>query len=275
MIMKQSEIFSLKGKVIVVTGGTGILGYAFIKALNNAGAIIGIMGRNEKVANERADEINASGGQAMALIADVLNREQLTKCKDQLIEKYGKVNGLINAAGGNVPEAVLQPEDDIFSINMDGMRKAMEVNLWGTVIPTLVFGKAIADNGGGSIINISSVSAERTLTKVLGYSMGKAAVESFSKWFAVELAKRYGEKIRMNTLMPGFFLTEQNRNLLTDGNGGFSTRGASVISHTPFKRFGAPEDLGGALVWLISDASKFVTGTTVTVDGGFNAFSGV
>ena len=170
---------------------------------------------------------------------------------------------------------MLQPEDDIFGISVEGMKKALDINLWGTVLPTLVFGKAIADNGGGSIINISSVSATRTLTKVLGYSMGKAAVESFSKWFAVELAKRYSDKIRMNTLMPGFFLTEQNRGLLTDGNGGFSTRGASVINHTPFKRFGSPEDLGGALVWLISDASIFVTGTTITVDGGFNAFSGV
>ncbi len=273
--MGSSEIFSLKNKVIIVTGGTGILGYAFIKALNNAGAIIGILGRNEKVANERADEVNASGGNAIALIADVLDKAQLEACREKVLAKYGKIDGLVNGAGGNVPEAVLQPEDDIFGISVEGMKKALDINLWGTVLPTLVFGKAIADNGGGSIINISSVSATRTLTKVLGYSMGKAAVESFSKWFAVELAKRYSDKIRMNTLMPGFFLTEQNRGLLTDGNGGFSTRGASVINHTPFKRFGSPEDLGGALVWLISDASIFVTGTTITVDGGFNAFSGV
>ena len=267
--------FSLEGKVIVVTGATGILGYAFIKALSKAGATIGILGRNEKVANERRDEIIANGGSAITLIADVLDKAQLIAAKNKIIDAFGKIDGLVNAAGGNVPEAVLQPEDDIFSINIDGLRKAMELNLWGTVLPTLIFGKSIANGGGGSIINISSVSAERTLTKVLGYSIGKAAVESFSKWFAVELAKRYGDKIRMNSLMPGFFLTEQNRNLLTDGNGGYSSRGQSVISHTPFKRFGLPDDLGGALVWLISDASKFVTGTTITVDGGFNAFSGV
>lgn len=271
----MTENFSLKNKVIVVTGATGVLGYAFIKALNNAGANIVIIGRNEKVANERADEINAASGKALALIADVLNEGQLKKCRETILEKFGKIDGLVNAAGGNVPEGVLQPEDDIFSINVEGMKKALDVNLWGTVLPTQIFGKAIADNGGGSIINISSVSAKRTLTKVLGYSLSKAAIELFTQWFAVELANRYGEKIRMNALMPGFFLTEQNRTLLTNTDGTYTNRGNSVINQTPFKRFGKPEELGGALVWLLSDASKFVTGTTITVDGGFNAFSGV
>lgn len=272
---KETNIFSLRSKVIIVTGATGVLGYAFIKALNNAGASIGVMGRNEKVANQRANEIISAGGKAIALIADVLNEEQLKSCREKTLKKFGRVDGLVNAAGGNVPEGILQPEDDIFSLNPEGMKKAMDINLWGTVLPTLIYGKSIADNGGGSIVNISSVSAVRTLTKVMGYSMGKAAVESFSKWFAVELANRYGDKIRINTLMPGFFLTEQNRTLLTDGKGGYSKRGESVIRHTPFNRFGQPEELGGALVWLLSDASKFVTGTTITVDGGFNAFSGV
>lgn len=271
----MTENFSLKNKVIVVTGATGVLGYAFVKALNNVDATVVIIGRNEKVANERASEINTSGGKALALIADVLNEEQLKKCRETIIEKFGKIDGLVNAAGGNVPEGVLQPEDDIFSINVEGMKKALDVNLWGTVLPTQIFGKAIADNGGGSIVNISSVSAKRTLTKVLGYSLSKAAVELFTQWFAVELANRYGDKIRMNALMPGFFLTEQNRTLLTNTDGTYTNRGNSVINHTPFKRFGKPEELGGALVWLLSDASKFVTGTTITVDGGFNAFSGV
>ncbi len=275
MTDKETNIFSLKNKVIVVTGGTGILGHAFIKALCKAGATVGVLGRNEKVANERVKEIIDSGGQAIALIADVQNEAALKDCLKKVLDKYGKVDGLVNAAGGNIPEAVLQPDDDIFSINVDGMKKAMDINLWGTVLPTLIFGKSIADNGGGSIVNISSVSTNRTLTKVLGYSMGKTAVESFSKWFAVELANRYGDTIRMNALIPGFFLTEQNRNLLTNGNGGYSSRGELVIKHTPFKRFGQPEELGGALVWLLSDASKFVTGTTITVDGGFNSFSGV
>lgn len=269
------EIFSLKGKVIVVTGATGVLGLSFINAIANAGGIVGVLGRNEKVANERVDEIIKNGGEAIALIADVMNEEQLIAAKNKVIEKYGKIDGLVNGAGGNVPESIVQPDQDVFSLQLDGMKKAMEVNLWGTVSPTLIFGKAIAENGGGSIVNISSVSAERTLTKVLGYSLGKAAVDSFTKWFAVEMAKRHEDKIRMNAIMPGFFLTEQNRTLLTDGNGGYSERGGSVIKHTPFNRFGDPKDLDGALVWLLSDASKFVTGTKVTVDGGFNAYCGV
>ncbi len=275
MNTNEPDIFSLKGKVIIVTGATGVLGLSFIKALANAGGIVGVLGRNEKVANERVEEIIKNGGEAIALIADVMNEDQLIAAKNKVLEKYGKIDGLVNGAGGNVPEAIVQPEQDVFSLQLDGMKKAMEVNLWGTVSPTLIFGKAIAENGGGSIVNISSVSAERTLTKVLGYSLGKAAVDSFTKWFAVEMAKRHGDKIRMNAIMPGFFLTEQNSTLLTDGNGGYSERGGSVINHTPFNRFGNPKDLDGALIWLLSDASKFVTGTKVTVDGGFNAFCGV
>jgi NAD(P)-dependent dehydrogenase (short-subunit alcohol dehydrogenase family) len=271
----EKEMFSLKGKVIIVTGATGVLGLSFINAIANAGGIVGVLGRNEQVANERVNHIVSNGGQAIALIADVMNEQQLIAAKDKVIAQFGKIDGLVNGAGGNVPEAIVQNDQDVFSLQLDGMKKAMEVNLWGTVSPTLIFGKAIAENGGGSIVNISSVSAERTLTKVLGYSLGKAAVDSFTKWFAVEMAKRYNDTIRMNAIMPGFFLTEQNRTLLTDGKGGYSERGGSVINHTPFNRFGDPKELDGALVWLLSDASKFVTGTKVTVDGGFNAFCGV
>ena len=267
--------FSLKGKVIVVTGGTGVLGHSFIKALAKAGASLGILGRNGKIAEERKNEIINSGGKAITLIADVLNAAQLALCREKIINEYGKIDGLINGAGGNLPEGVIQPGDDIFDLDMDGMKKVMDINLWGTVLPTKIFGKSIAENGGGSIVNISSVSALRPLTKVLGYSMAKAAVESFNKWFAIEMANRYSDKIRMNALVPGFFLTEQNRILLTDANGGLTQRGNSVIEHTPFKRFGNPSELEGALMWLMSDASKFVTGTTIIVDGGFTANAGV
>jgi len=274
MNTNEMDKFSLKGKVIIVTGATGVLGLSFIRAIAHAGGIVGVMGRNEMVANERVADIVNNGGEAIALIADVMNEQQLIAAKEKVISAYGKIDGLVNAAGGNVPDAIVQPDQDVFSINLDGMKKAMDVNLWGTVSPTLIFGKAIAENGG-SIVNISSVSAERTLTKVLGYSLGKAAVDSFTKWFAVEMANRYGDKIRMNAIMPGFFLTEQNRTLLTTENGVFTERGSAVIKHTPFNRFGNPNELNGALVWLLSDASKFVTGTKVTVDGGFNASCGV
>jgi NAD(P)-dependent dehydrogenase (short-subunit alcohol dehydrogenase family) len=267
--------FSLKDKVIIVTGGTGILGHSFINGIAEAGGTVGILGRNEAVANERADAINKKGGKALALIADALNKDQLTAAKEQVISAFGRIDGLVNGAGGNMPEGVLQPEEDIFSMNLDGMKKVMDLNLWGTVLPTQVFGEEIAKTGRGSIVNISSMNSKRAVTKVLGYNMGKAAMDCYNQWFAVELANRYGDKIRMNALAPGFFLTEQNRNLLTKPEGGYTSRGESVIRNTPFKRFGHPDELIGALVWLLSDASAFVTGSMICVDGGFSVFSGV
>lgn len=269
------EQFSLAGKVIVVTGGTGILGNAFIEAIVEAGGIVGILGRNEDVANERAKRINKAGGKAIALVADVLDEGQLRLAKDKIIAAFGKIDGLVNAAGGNMPEGVLQPDEDIFSLKIDGMKKVLDLNLWGTIIPTQVFGEAIAKTGNGSIVNISSMNSKRAITKVLGYNMGKAAVDCYSQWFAVELANRYGDKLRMNALAPGFFLTEQNRNLLTRPEGGYTERGDAVIRQTPFKRFGNPDELKGPLVWLLSDASKFVTGSMICVDGGFSIFGGV
>lgn len=271
--MEQS--FSLKDKVIVVTGGTGILGNSFINAIVEAGGAVGILGRNAEVANERADAINAAGGKAIALVADAMDEAQLIEAREKVLAAFGKIDGLVNAAGGNMPDGVLQPEDDVFSMKMDGMKKVLDINLWGTLIPTQVFGKAIAETGSGSIVNISSMNSKRAITKVLGYNMGKAAVDCYTQWFAVELANRYGDKIRMNALAPGFFLTEQNRNLLTVPDGGYTSRGQSVINQTPFKRFGNPDELKGALVWLLSDASKFVTGAMICVDGGFSIFGGV
>lgn len=267
--------FSLAGKVIVVTGGTGIIGKSFIKGITEAGGTVGILGRNEAVAKQRAEEVIKNGGKAIALIADVLDENAVEHAKDQLLTAFGKIDGLVNAAGGNIPEAVIQKDADIFALNMDGMRKAMDLNLWGTLIPTQVFGKAMAASGKGSIVNISSMSSKRAITKVLGYSMGKAAVDCYTQWFAVELANRYGDQIRMNAIAPGFFLTEQNRTLLTNTDGSYTERGNLVINQTPFKRFGHTDELIGALQWLLSDASAFVTGTVINVDGGFMVNSGV
>ncbi len=268
--------FSLKGKVIVVTGGTGILGKAFVNGIAAAGGTVGILGRNQQVAEERAAAINANGGQAIALIADALDEAALIAAKDKVLAAYGKIDGLVNAAGGNMPEGVLLPDQDIFSMNLAGMKKVTELNLWGTIVPTQIFGEAIVKSAGkGSIVNISSMNSKRAVTRVLGYNMGKAAMDCYNQWFAVELANRYGDAIRMNALAPGFFLTEQNRNLLTKPEGGYTDRGERVIRNTPFKRFGNPDELIGALVWLLSDASAFVTGSMLTVDGGFSVFSGV
>lgn len=267
--------FSLEGKVIVVTGGTGILGNSFVNGIVEAGGTVGILGRNEAVATERAEAINKKGGKALALIADALNKDDLIAAKDKVLSTFGKIDGMVNGAGGNMPEGVLQPEEDIFKMNLDGMRKVLDLNLWGTLLPTQVFGEEIAKTGGGSIVNISSMNSKRAVTKVLGYNMGKAAMDCYNQWFAVELANRYGDKIRMNAIAPGFFLTEQNRNLLTKPEGGYTPRGEAVIRNTPFKRFGHPDELIGALVWLLSDASAFVTGAMICVDGGFSVFSGV
>ncbi|MET3981089.1 NAD(P)-dependent dehydrogenase (short-subunit alcohol dehydrogenase family) [Mucilaginibacter sp. UYP25] len=267
--------FSLKGKVIVVTGGTGILGNSFINGIVEAGGAVGILGRNKEVAEERANVINRNGGQAIALVADVLNEQDLQAAKQTLLDKFGGLDGLVNGAGGNMPEGVLQPDEDIFKMNIEGIKRVLDLNLWGTLLPTQVFGEAIAKTGRGSIVNISSMNSKRAITKVLGYNMGKAAVDCYNQWFAVELANRYGDAIRMNALAPGFFLTEQNRDLLTTPDGGFTKRGEKVIRQTPFKRFGNPDELIGALVWLLSDASAFVTGSMICVDGGFSIFGGV
>jgi NAD(P)-dependent dehydrogenase (short-subunit alcohol dehydrogenase family) len=269
------EMFSLKGKVIVVTGGTGVLGTSFVNAIIEAKGTVVILGRNEALCRKSVAGILEKGGNASYVIADVLNEAALVEAKNIVMERYGKIDGLVNAAGGNVPEAVVMPNKDVFDLNMQGMKDAISLNLWGTLMPIQAFGPEIAKTGSGSIINISSVSAKRPLTRVLGYSMGKAAIDAYTKWFAVEMANRYGDAIRINSIMPGFFLTAQNKNLLTKEDGSLTERGNLIINHTPFKRFGEPSELNGALVWLLSDASKFVTGMDIGVDGGFTINSGV
>jgi len=267
--------FTLEKKVIIVTGGTGILGGAFVDAVVAAGGIVCLLGRNEKVANERAASIIKHGGEAIALIADVTNELDLINAREIMLNKYGKIDGLVNAAGGNMPDAVIQPGQDIFQLNMAALQQVMNLNLFGTILPTQIFGEVIKNTGTGSIVNISSVSSDHAVTRVLGYSLAKSAIDSYTKWFAVELANRFGDKIRINSIVPGFFLTEQNRTLLTNEDGSLTERGNLIIQNTPFSRFGNPDELIGALVWLLSDASKFVTGSKITLDGGFSVFSGV
>jgi NAD(P)-dependent dehydrogenase (short-subunit alcohol dehydrogenase family) len=267
--------FSLKDKVIVVTGGTGILGEAFIQGIVSAGGIVGILGRNEKIAQERAAAVNTVGGRALALVADVMKEDELLTAREKVLAEFGRIDGLVNGAGGNMPGGIVQPDASVFKLNMEGLRQVMELNLWGTMIPTQVFGEAMADTGKGSIVNISSMASQRVITKVLGYTLAKTAIDAYTQWFAVEMANRHGDKLRMNAIAPGFFLTEQNRTLLTQPDGSYTDRGNLVLKQTPFKRFGDPDELIGALLWLLSDASKFVTGTVINVDGGFAVNSGV
>jgi len=267
---------NLSEKVIVVTGGTGILGYSFNKAITAAGGAVCILGRNKEKAEERAAEIRGEGGKAIGISCDVLNEEDLHKANGIILEEFGRIDGLVNAAGGNQPGAVVQPEDDLFNLDMAALEAVLKLNLFGSLLPTQVFGRTIMETARtGSIVNISSVSAKTIITKVLGYSMAKAAIETYTRWFAVELGKRYSGKIRMNAIMPGFFLTEQNQRLLTNEDGSLTDRGQKVVGKTPLNRFGKPEELTTALVYLLSDASSFVLGSTLEVDGGFTMFSGV
>ena len=275
MSQTTTGLFSLEGKVIVVTGGTGILGTSFVNGILDAGGKVAILNTNEEKGAKAVAALKARGGDAIAIASSVLDEDKMAIARDKILEKYGKIDGLVNAAGGNVPEGVLKPEQDVFELNIEGMKKALELNLWGTIIPTQILGPELAKTGNGSVVNISSVSSKRAITRVLGYSMGKSAIDCYTKWFALEMANRYGDAIRMNSIMPGFFLTEQNRALLTNPDGSLTARGNLIINQTPFKRFGHPDELIGALIWLLSDASKFVTGTDIGVDGGFTMNSGV
>jgi NAD(P)-dependent dehydrogenase (short-subunit alcohol dehydrogenase family) len=271
-----SSQFSLKGKVAVVTGGTGILGREMAMGLANAGANVVIAARRKNLADELTRQIeNETGQKCLAVEADVTNKESLEFAAQKVNEAFGKVDILVNAAGGNVAGAVIQPHQSFFDLNLDDYQKVLDLNLTGSILPTLVFCKPWLETKRGVVVNISSMTAARAITRVMGYSMAKAAIDNFTKWLAVELSTKYGEGIRVNAIAPGFFITEQNRNLLTNADGSYTDRGQKVINQTPIKRFGNADELIGTLVWLCSDASKFVTGTVVAVDGGFGAFGGV
>lgn len=276
--MKKTEfdrLFSLEGKVAVVTGGTGVLGGAMARGLAAAGAQVAILGRRANLAAEVADAIVADGGKAMALPSDVLDKEQLLGARTTLLDHWGRVDILVNAAGGAVPEATAVGDRTFFDITREGFDRAMALNLTGTLLPSQVFGQVMAQQGSGAVINISSMTAQRTLTRVVGYSAAKAAIDNFTRWLAVELVLKYGPGLRVNAIAPGFFIGEQNRSLLLNPDSTPTERGRLVLTHTPMGRFGEPDELIGAAVWLASDAARFVTGIVIPVDGGFSTFSGV
>ncbi|SDS64721.1 SDR family oxidoreductase [Gramella sp. MAR_2010_147] len=265
----------LKGKVAVITGGNGVLGGAIAMGFAEKGIRVGILGRNEKTVNKRVNEIKQKGGAAMALVANVLDREKLTLAKEALEKEFDKIDILVNAAGGNMKGATITPKQTIFDLDIDDFDKVNQLNLKGTVLPTIVFGKSMTEQKRGSIINISSMAAERALTRVMGYSTAKAAIDNFTKWLAIEMTQKYGDGIRVNAIAPGFFIGDQNRELLLKADGSPTERGENIVNQTPMKRFGKPEELQGVANWLASSESSFVTGIVVPVDGGFGAFSGV
>ncbi|SHF77167.1 NAD(P)-dependent dehydrogenase, short-chain alcohol dehydrogenase family [Bacteroides luti] len=269
----MENLFNISGKVIIITGGYGVLGRGISMYLAQQGAKIVIIGRSQEEGDALVSEIKKQGGQAMFAQADVTDKAMLEDCKKQVLKNYGKIDILINAAGGNMPGATIAPSQTIFDLNIDAMKTVVDLNLFGTVLPTMVFADEMAKQKEGVILNFSSESSLRPLTRVAGYGVAKAAVNNFTQYMAGELAIKFGNGIRMNAVAPGFFLTNQNRALMLNPDGSLSDRAKSVMAHTPFNRFGEPEDLFGTVHYLISDASKFVTGTVAVVDGGFNAFT--
>ncbi len=269
----MNDIFSVKDKVVVITGGTGVLGSCIGKYLAAEGAKVVLMGRRKDEGEAIVKEIREKGGEAMFLVTDVMNKEVVGQNCADILAAYGKVDALLNAAGGNMPGATIPPTGTFFDVNIEDFEKVLNVNLTGTVIPTQVFLKPMVEAGKGSIVNFSSMSAFRPLSRVMGYSAAKAGISNFTAYMANEVATKFTPEIRINAIAPGFFLTNQNRSLLTNPDGSYTERGQDVIRQTPFKRFGRPEELCGTIQYLISEASSFVTGTVSIVDGGFNAFA--
>jgi NAD(P)-dependent dehydrogenase (short-subunit alcohol dehydrogenase family) len=269
----MTNLFSIKDKVILLTGGCGILGSSMAKHLAGEGARIVILDRNVEGGRLLAEAIRQADGKALFLQTDVLNRDVLIQNRQEILAAYGQIDVLINLAGGNMAGATIPPDKTFFDLDVEAFRKVVDLNLFGTVLPTMVFAEVMAGQQKGSIINISSESALRPLTRVVGYGCAKAAISNFTQYMAGELATKFGEGLRVNAIAPGFFLTEQNRALMMNPDGTPSDRCRTIVAHTPFKRLGKPEELSGTVQWLASDASAFVTGTVTPVDGGFDAFS--
>lgn len=273
---KLKRMYNFTGRTVVITGGTGVLGGEIVRALASCGARMAIVCRHPEKGEALLTQLGPYGSNAALFEADVLDLESLQRAAREIIARFESVHCLINAAGGNKPQATTNPEQKFFDLPLDALRSVLDLNLLGTILPCQVFGKIMAASGAGIILNVSSMTAERPLTRIPAYSAAKAGIDNFTRWLAVHMAQEYSPHLRVNAIAPGFFLTEQNRFLLTDRETGeFTARGKSILAHTPMGRFGNPEDLIGATLWLLSPASAFVTGIVVPIDGGFSAFSGV
>lgn len=266
--------FGLSDRVAVVTGGYGVLGGAIAAGLARAGAAVAILGRRAEAAEAKAAAIRRDGGAASVLIADVLDEKQVRRARDELLQARGRVDILVNAAGGNVARA-RSDKHPVFEVPRDAMEEVLRLNLHGTLIPSLVFGETMGRQRAGCIVNISSMAAQRALSGVLGYSIAKAGIDGLTRWLAADFARRYGDKLRVNAIAPGFFVTEQNRNVLLNPDGSYTERSRAIIAQTPMGRLGTAEEVVGAVQWLCSDAASFVTGVVLPVDGGFSVSSGV
>jgi NAD(P)-dependent dehydrogenase (short-subunit alcohol dehydrogenase family) len=268
----MKNLFDIKGKVIVITGACGVLGSCIARYLAEQGAKIVILDRIEDAGRKLEAELNQIS-EALFCVTDVLNKEVLEENKKEILAKFGTVDILLNAAGGNMPGATIAPDKTILDLNIDSFKKVVDLNLFGTILPTMTFVDVMAKNKKGAIVNFCSESALRPLTRVVGYSAAKAAIGNYTKYMAGELALKFSPELRVNAIVPGFLITNQNRTLLTNPDGSFTDRARTILAHTPAGRFAEPEELLGTIHYLISDASSFVTGVLSVVDGGFDAFS--
>lgn len=275
-LQQVTQWYDFSHKTIVITGGTGVLGGEMACALVGCGANVAVLDRNPNLPDALKKPLDAGPGKYMVVYGDVLVREDLEAAAKEVCAAFGDIDILINAAGGNHPDATTSSDASFFDLPDEALRFVFDLNIMGTILPSQVFGRFMAEKGGGIILNISSMSAFTPLTRIPAYSAAKAGVSNFTRWLAVHMAQEYSPNIRVNALAPGFFLTKQNHFLLIDeASGEYTKRGQQVIDHTPMARFGAPEDLLGAVYWLLSPASAFVTGVVLPIDGGFNAYSGV
>ena len=275
-IQELSKQYDFTGKTVVITGGAGVLGGEMACALVGCNANVVILDRDPALADRVVKRFDTTKGKYLVVKGDVLNKESLELAAAEIIKQFNRIDCLINGAGGNNPKATTNPEQSFFSLPTESLKFVSDLNLLGTILPSQVFGKLMADQKEGIILNVSSMNAFRPLTRIPAYSAAKAAVSNFTQWLAVHMAQEYSPNIRVNAIAPGFFLTEQNRFLLTDKEtGGLTLRGKKIMDHTPMGRFGIPEDLLGAMLWLLSPASAFVTGVVLPIDGGFSAYSGV
>lgn len=267
------NLFDINGKVVVITGGAGILGKGIAGYLAGLQARIAILDRDRDAGEVLVREIRSKGGEAEFYLSDVMDRSVLEASRQEIVARFGGVDVLLNAAGGNMGGATIPPEKTFLDLELEAFRKVVDLNLFGTVLPTMVFVPEMAKRGKGCIVNFASESALRPLTRVVGYGSAKAAVVNFTKYMAAELAQKFSSGLRVNAIAPGFFITQQNRDLLLNADGSHTDRSKTILAHTPFGRFGEPEELFGTIHYLISEASAFVTGTVAVVDGGFDAFS--